>query len=104
MAAAHISGVRSPGVPAETFFLPVPPVPSAYGRAEDFAPLSVVERSYPYPSGHALRATIVLGALYLLGRSGPLRARIALVLLGLLASRVYLGVRCTGHRMSWEER
>ena len=73
-------------------FLPVPQIPSVYEQAEDFAPLATVERAYPYPSGHALRATIVLGALYLLGRSGPLRARIALVLLGLLASRVYLGV------------
>jgi membrane-associated phospholipid phosphatase len=73
-------------------FLPVPPIPSDFVRTADFAPLVAADYSYPYPSGHALRSTILLGALYLLGTNGFLRAGIALVLLGVLASRVYLGV------------
>jgi len=73
-------------------FLPVPPIPPDFARAEDLAPLMAVGYSYPYPSGHALRCTILLGAVYLLSRNVVLRAAIALVLSGLLAGRVYLGV------------
>jgi membrane-associated phospholipid phosphatase len=76
-------------------FLPVPPVQSSFARAEDFAPLIVADHSYPYPSGHALRSTILLGTVYLLSRNSLLRAGVALVLLGLLASRVYLGTHWT---------
>ena len=72
-------------------FLPVPPVPLGFIRTEDFAPLLVADHSYPYPSGHALRSTILFGTVYLLIRNGFLRAGMVLVLLGLLASRVYLG-------------
>ena len=73
-------------------FLPVPPIPPDSVRATDFIPLATVEHSYPYPSGHALRSTILLGIAYLLIRNAFLRARIALLLVGLLASRVHLGV------------
>jgi undecaprenyl-diphosphatase len=73
-------------------FLPVPPIPPYSVRAEDFVPLATVEHSYPYPSGHALRSTILLGIAYLLSRNAFLRAGVALLLLGLLTSRVYLGV------------
>lgn len=75
--------------------LPVPPVPRDFVRIGDFVPLVTVEHSYPYPSGHALRSTILLGAVYLLSGNGVLHAGTALVLLGLLASRVYLGVHWT---------
>jgi undecaprenyl-diphosphatase len=75
--------------------LPVPPVPPDFVRIGDFVPLVTVEHSYPYPSGHALRSTILLGAVYLLSGNGVLHAGTALVLLGLLASRVYLGVHWT---------
>ena len=76
-------------------FLPVPPVPMGFARTEDFAPLVVTDHSYPYPSGHALRSTILLGTVYILSRNGLLRAGVVLVLLGLLASRVYLGTHWT---------
>ena len=76
-------------------FLPVPPVSPGFEGTEDFAALAAVDYPYPYPSGHALRATILLGTVYLLSRNSLLRAGIALVLLGLLASRVYLGVHWT---------
>ena len=72
-------------------YLPVPPVPLGFARTEDFAPLLVADHSYPYPSGHALRSTILFGTVYLLIRNGFLRAGMVLVLLGLLAGRVYLG-------------
>ncbi len=73
-------------------FLPVPPIPPDTVRAQDFVPLATVEHPYPYPSGHAIRSTILLGTVYLLSRNTFLRAGIALLLLGLLTSRVYLGV------------
>jgi undecaprenyl-diphosphatase len=72
-------------------FLPVPPIPRGSVRAEDFVPLATLEHPYPYPSGHAIRSTIFLGTVYLLSRNTFLRAGIALLLLGLLTSRVYLG-------------
>jgi len=72
-------------------FLPVPPIPPDFVRTEDFAPLVAVDRPYPYPSGHALRSTILLGAVYLLSKNGFLRVIVVLMLLGLSASRVYLG-------------
>jgi membrane-associated phospholipid phosphatase len=73
-------------------FLPVPPIPPGSVRAEDFVPLATVEPPYPYPSGHAIRSTILLGTVYLLSRNTFLRAGIVLLALGLLTSRVYLGV------------
>jgi membrane-associated phospholipid phosphatase len=76
-------------------FLPVPPVPTGFARTQDFAPLIVADHSYPYPSGHALRSTILLGTIYLLSKNGLLRAGVVLLLLGLLASRVYLGTHWT---------
>lgn len=76
-------------------FLPVPPMPSDTVRAEDFVPIATADYSYPYPSGHALRSTILLGTVYLLSSNSFLRAGIALLLLALLASRVYLGVHWT---------
>ena len=76
-------------------FLPVPPVPIGFARTQDFAPLIVADHSDPYPSGHALRSTILLGTIYLLSKNGLLRAGVVLVLLGLLVSRVYLGTHWT---------
>ena len=73
-------------------FLPVPPIPPDTVRAEDFVPLATVELPYPYPSGHAIRSTILLGTTYLLSSNAFLRAGIGLLLLGMLSSRVYLGV------------
>jgi PAP2 superfamily protein len=89
--AGRVPGDRPLGVPFEAV-LAGPAYPPDSVRAEDFVPLATVEHSYPYPSGHALRSTIFLGIAYLLIRNAFLRARIALLLVGLLASRVYLGV------------
>ncbi len=73
-------------------FLPVSPIPPDTVRAEDFVPLATVELPYPYPSGHAIRSMILLGTTYLLSSNAFLRAGIVLLLLGMLSSRVYLGV------------
>jgi membrane-associated phospholipid phosphatase len=73
-------------------FLPVPPILSDTVIEADFVPLATVDHSYPYPSGHALRSTILMGTIYLLSSNYSLRAGLALLLLGMLASRVYLGV------------
>jgi len=76
-------------------FLPVLLVLTGFVRTQDFAPLIVADHLYPYPSGHALRSTILPGTIYLLSKNGLLRGGVVLVLLGLLASRVYLGTHWT---------
>lgn len=76
-------------------FLPVPPIPQESRQSEVFAPFTVLEFPYPYPSGHMLRSVILLGAVYLLSGNRLLRAGLAAVLLGMAASRVYLGLYWT---------
>lgn len=76
-------------------FLPVPPIPQESRQSEVFAPFTVLEFPYPYPSGHMLRSVILLGAVYLLSGNRLLRAGLAAVLLGMAASRVYLGLHWT---------
>lgn len=73
-------------------FLPVPPIPDSLGRTEDFAPLLAVEYPYPYPSGHLLRTTIILGALYLWSGSRAVALISILYIAGMGYSRFYLGV------------
>jgi undecaprenyl-diphosphatase len=68
------------------------PVPEEAARSTDPSPLLEVYYPYPYPSGHMLRAVIVLGAVFLLWPNRPLRTAVLVLLLGLAASRVYLGV------------
>lgn len=73
-------------------FLPVPPIPEEAPRRLDFAPLLDAGFPYPYPSGHTLRTTMLLGAGCLLYRNGLLWTVSAVLLVGMGASRVYLGV------------
>jgi membrane-associated phospholipid phosphatase len=73
-------------------FLPVPPVPERLVRAEDYAPLIAAEPAFPYPSGHMLRATMLLGAAWLLTRNTLVLVACGVLLLGMSASRVYMGV------------
>lgn len=73
-------------------FLPVPPVPERLVRAEDYAPLIAAEPAFPYPSGHMLRATMLLGAAWLFARGVPVSVACSLLLLGMGVSRVYMGV------------
>ncbi len=77
---------------AMKLYLPQAPIPQETVRAGDHAPLVAVQLPYPYPSGHVLRGVIVLGALYLLWRNPFPRAGLLVLLAGLAASRIYLGV------------
>lgn len=73
-------------------FLPVPPVPERLVRAEDYAPIVAAEPVFPYPSGHMLRATMLLGAAWLLTGKTIVGLVCGAILVGMGASRVYMGV------------
>jgi undecaprenyl-diphosphatase len=73
-------------------FLPVPPVPERLVRAEDYAPLIAAEPVFPYPSGHMLRATMLLGVAWLLTGRTLVLLLCGALLAGMGATRVYMGV------------
>ncbi len=77
---------------AMKLWLPQVPMPEEAARSTDPTPILEVYYPYPYPSGHMLRSVILLGALFVLWPNRLLRAAILVVLLGVAASRVYLGV------------
>jgi len=70
--------------------LPQAPLPEGAVRTPDPSVFDV-ETAYPYPSGHMLRAVLLLGVLYVLWPHGLVRAAILVVLVCSAASRVYLG-------------
>jgi membrane-associated phospholipid phosphatase len=72
-------------------WLPTVPVPDEAARSTDPSFIEV-SYPYPYPSGHMLRSVILFGAVYLLWPNRLLRAAILVLLLGVAASRVYVGV------------
>lgn len=73
-------------------WLPTVPVPDEAGRSTDPSFIIEVPYPYPYPSGHMLRSVILFGAVYLLWPNRLLRAAVLVLLLGVAASRVYVGV------------
>lgn len=73
-------------------YLPVPPIPEGTARISDFGPLVDAVYPYPYPSGHTIRTTFLLLALCLLWRNRTFWTICAVLLVGMAASRVYLGV------------
>lgn len=73
-------------------FVPVPPIPSALGRTENYTPTVEVAYSYPYPSGHMLRLVFFVGAAYLLWPNRTVRVISIALLFLMAATRVYLGV------------
>jgi undecaprenyl-diphosphatase len=73
-------------------WLPQVPVPEGVARSTDPTPTLDVDTPHPYPSGHVLRSIIVCGAIFALWPNKLLRAAILVSVLGLAASRVYLGV------------
>ena len=80
---------------AMKFALPVPPVPAETARSFDAHPIVAVDYPYPYPSGHALRSTLLLGAVILLWPNRLLRVLALVLLAGMATTRIYLGVHWT---------
>ena len=72
--------------------VPRAPIPQESVQTEDFASFVAASLPYSYPSGHMVRGVILLGALYLLSGNRFFRAGIFVMLLGLAASWVYMGV------------
>ena len=70
--------------------VPQAPVPGDALRGPDPSLLHV-STPYPYPSGHMLRAVLLLGAVYLLWTNVPIRLAIVAFLAASAASRLYLG-------------
>ncbi len=77
------------------FLLPQMTFPGSAPRSPDPMQFAEFATPFPYPSGHMLRAVIVLGAVFALWENRAARALIALALAGVAASRVYLGVHWT---------
>ncbi len=75
---------------AVKFVVPQAPIPGDVGRVPDPS-LVDFETPYPYPSGHMLRAVLLLGAVYALWPNRPARVVVLLVLAGAAWARVYLG-------------
>ena len=70
--------------------VPQAPVPGDALHGPDPSLLDI-STPYPYPSGHMLRAVLLLGAIYLLLPNRPGRVAILLFLVVSAASRLYLG-------------
>jgi undecaprenyl-diphosphatase len=70
--------------------VPQTPVPGEALHGPDPS-LLAISTPYPYPSGHMLRAVLLLGALYLLWPNRPVRLAIVAFLIASAASRLYLG-------------
>ncbi len=70
--------------------VPQTPVPNDAMRAPDPSLLDVTT-PYPYPSGHMLRAVLLLGGIYVLWPYRPARIALSIFLAASAASRVYLG-------------
>ena len=72
------------------FVVPRAPIPGDVGRVPDPS-LFDFATPYPYPSGHMLRAVLLLGAVYAFWPNRPVRLIVVLTLAGAAWARVYLG-------------
>jgi undecaprenyl-diphosphatase len=77
---------------AMKLWLPQAPIPEEAARSSDPSPIVEISTPYPYPSGHMLRSVIVFGAVFVLWPNRLVRVSILALLVGIAASRVYLGV------------
>ena len=75
---------------AVKFVVPQAPVPTEVVQVPDPS-LFDFDTPYPYPSGHMLRAVLLLGAVYALWPNRLARAAVVLALAGAAWARVYLG-------------
>jgi membrane-associated phospholipid phosphatase len=72
------------------FTVPQVPVPSDVVLVPDSSPIDF-DTPYPYPSGHMLRAVLVLGATFVLWPNPLARAGLLVALVGAAFARVYVG-------------
>lgn len=77
---------------AMKFWLPTVPMSEETRRSFDATPLVEIAYSYSYPSGHMLRAVLLLGMVFVLWPIPPVRLAVLALLAGMAATRVYLGV------------
>ncbi len=77
---------------AMKLWLPQVPLPDTFSRSEGHTPIVGIEYPYPYPSGHMLRATILLGTIFVLWKNRIGRGLLSIILIGMVLSRVYMGV------------
>ncbi len=77
---------------AMKLWLPQAPLSEEFSRSAGNTPMVEISYSYPYPSGHMLRTTILLGVVFVLWKNRTGRVLLSLVLLGMALSRVYMGV------------
>jgi undecaprenyl-diphosphatase len=77
---------------AMKIWLPTVPMPEETARSFDATPIVEMHYPYPYPSGHVLRAVLLLGMVYILWPNRPLRIGVVSLLAGMIVTRVYLGV------------
>lgn len=78
---------------AMKLYLPVPPLPLEYLRSEPEDLL--ISLPNPYPSGHMLRSLFLAGVVALLWPARPVWIVASTLLVGMAATRVYLGVHWT---------
>ncbi len=72
------------------FVLPQAPIPGDVGRLPDPSFIDF-DTPHPYPSGHMLRAVLLLGVVYALWPNRLVRLFVLLALAGAAGARVYLG-------------
>lgn len=77
---------------AMKLWLPQAPLPEAFSRSAGHDPLVAIDYSYPYPSGHMLRTTIILGTVFLLWRNTLGRIMLTATLVAMALTRIYMGV------------
>lgn len=77
---------------AMKFWLPQAMVPEETARSSDETPLVEIAYPYPYPSGHMLRAALLLGMVFVLWPNKGVRTAVVALMAGMAATRVYLGV------------
>lgn len=75
---------------AMKFVVPQAPIPGDVGRVPDPS-LVDFTTPYPYPSGHMLRAVLLLGAVYALWPNRLARGVVVVAIAGAAWGRVYLG-------------
>ena len=77
---------------AMKLWLPQTPLQDTFSRSNGHDPLVAIDYLYPYPSGHMLRTTILLGTIFLLWKNKIGRIMLTVILAVMALSRVYMGV------------